>query len=103
MSSNVDIRFVGLERDPSIEAAIRRWVVRFETMRLEVARASVVVEPSWLKRTKVHLTLIGADGIRWTTGIVHADAYVAVGDAFRDVRRQVLEAHPRASRRLAFA
>lgn len=88
MTSYVDVSFHGLPHDGSIEASIQRWVARLEAMRIEIQRAQITVEPSGRRRTAITLTLLLLDGSSRTVGSVHADAYVAVADAFRAARKQ---------------
>jgi hypothetical protein len=90
MTSYIDVNFQRIDRDPSIESAIHRWVARFEAMRFEVRRAAATVEPAGRHRTAVRLALVLADGTSQTAATSHVDPYVAVSDAFRLVRRQLL-------------
>ncbi len=94
MTSYVDVNFQRIARDPSIESAVHRWVARFEAMRLEVRRASAIVEPGGRGRTTVKLTLVLADGASRTADATRPDPYVAISDAFRSVRQQLLAAPP---------
>src|SRR6476619_1418258 len=79
-----------IDRNPSIESAIHRWVARFEAMRFEVRRAIAVVESAGRHRTTVHLAMVLASGASRTVTTTHTDPYVAVSDAFRSVRQQLL-------------
>lgn len=107
MTSYIDVKFKRTDRNPSIESAIHRWVARFEAMRFQVQRAAATVEPSGRNRTTVRLALALADGTARTATTTHTDPYVAVSDAFRAVRHQLLEAAspalPRRLPGLAFA
>jgi hypothetical protein len=78
--------------NPSIESAIHRWVARFEAMRFEVRRAVATVESGGRGRTTVTLTLVLANGMSRTVVAMRTDPYVAVSDAFRSVRQQLLAA-----------
>ena len=102
MTPYIDVTFQRIDRYPSIESAIHRWVARFEAMRLEVRRANATVEPAGRSRTAIKLTLVLGDGIARRAITMHADPYVAVSDAFRQVRQQALAAAPaeRAASRL---
>jgi ribosome-associated translation inhibitor RaiA len=91
MTSYIDVTFARIERAPSIESTIHRWVARIEAMRFDVQRASVAVESDGRRRTRVSLTLSLMDGTSRTAAVTHADAYVAVADAFRVVRQQLLD------------
>lgn len=99
MTPYIAVSFQGIDRNPSIESAIHRWVARFEAMRLEVRRAFAIVESSGRNRTGVKLTLLLADGVVRRVVTTHDDPYVAVSDAFRTVRHQVLAAAPAAPAR----
>jgi hypothetical protein len=92
MTSYIDVDFQRTDRNPSIESAIHRWVARFEAMRFAVQRASAIVEPGGRNRTTVRLTRVLADGTARTAATTHSDAYVAVSDAFRVVRQELLAA-----------
>lgn len=92
MTSYIDVSFQRIDRNPSIESAIHRWVARFEAMRFEVRRAVAIVEPAGRSRTAVKLTLVLANGASETAVASRTDPYVAVSDAFRLVRRQLLAA-----------
>jgi ribosome-associated translation inhibitor RaiA len=92
MTSYIDVNFQRIDRNPSIESAIHRWVARFEAMRFEVRRAVATVEVGGRSRTTVELTLVLADGTARTVTATRTDPYVAVSDAFRSVRQQLLAA-----------
>ena len=94
MTSYVHVNFRRIDRNPSIESAIHRWVARFEAMRFEVRRAVATVEPGGRNRTTVQLTLVLVDGTSRTVTATRTDPYVAVSDAFRSVRQQLLAASP---------
>jgi len=92
MTSYVHVKFHRVDRNPSIESAIHRWVARFEAMRFEVRRAVATVEAPGRNRTTVTLTVVLANGIGRTVVSTRPDPYVAVSDAFRSVRQQLLAA-----------
>src|SRR4051794_7641726 len=94
MTPYIRVTFQRIDRNPSIESAIHRWVARFEAMRFEVRRAIATVEPAGRNRTAVQLTLVLANGISRTVATTRPDPYVAVSDAFRAVRQQLLAAPP---------
>jgi ribosome-associated translation inhibitor RaiA len=94
MTSYIHVTFRHADRNPSIESAIHRWVARFEAMRFEVRRAIATVEPVGRNRTAVQLTLVLANGTSRTVATTRPDPYVAVSDAFRAVRQQLLAAPP---------
>jgi ribosome-associated translation inhibitor RaiA len=86
----IHVEFYGMPRDPSLEAAIHRWVARLESMSVRVQRAEVAIEPVGRRRTSVQVYIGALDGVAPQATTAHADAYVAVSDAFREVRRQLL-------------
>ncbi|HEX8108922.1 MAG TPA: hypothetical protein VF516_14420 [Kofleriaceae bacterium] len=92
MTPYIHVSFQRIDRNRSIESAIHRWVARFEAMRFEVRRASATVEPGGRGRTMVKLSLVLADGTSRTVDATRTDPYVAVSDAFRSVRQQLLAA-----------
>lgn len=104
MTPYVDVSFRGLPRDPSVEAAINRWVARLESMRIEVQRAEIIVAPAGRKRTLISATIELTTGAVQTTATAHADTYVGVADAFRAIRKQLQPPEsPQSSHSLAFA
>jgi ribosome-associated translation inhibitor RaiA len=92
MTSYIAVNFQRIDRNASIESAIHRWVARFEAMRFEVRRAVATVEAAGRSRTAVKLTVVLADGASRTVTTARTDPYVAVSDAFRRVRQQLLAA-----------
>jgi hypothetical protein len=90
MTSFIGVKFKRIDRNPSIESAIHRWVARFEAMRFEVRRAVATVEAGARGRTTVTLTLALVNGTSRTVVASRTDPYVAVSDAFRSVRQQLL-------------
>ena len=94
MTSYVDVNFQRIDRNPSIESAIHRWVARFEAMRFEVQRVVAIIEAAGRSRTTVQLTMVLVDGTSQTVVSTRTDPYVAVADAFRSVRQQLLAASP---------
>ena len=57
-------------------------------------RAIATVETAGRNRTVVQLTLVLANGTSRTVAATRPDPYVAVSDAFRAVRQQLLAAPP---------
>jgi ribosome-associated translation inhibitor RaiA len=92
MTSFIDVCFQRIDRNPSIVSAIHRWVARFEAMRFEVRHAVAIVEAASRNRTAVRLTVVLANGASRTVEATRTDPYVAVSDAFRLVRHQILAA-----------
>jgi hypothetical protein len=90
MCPDIDVKFVRMPRDPSVEASVQRWVDRICWANVEVERAEVTIERSGWRRTSVCLTLALAGERPLTAATSHVDVYVAVADVFREVRKQVL-------------
>lgn len=90
MSQYIDVSFVNHSHDHSLEGAVHRWVARFEGMRFDVRGATAVIERSGRKETRVGLTIMLAGGACSTAASTHTDPFVAVSDAFRAVRRDLL-------------
>lgn len=88
--SSVVVRFSGLPRNPSLEAAVHRWVARLEALRFAICGADLVIEASRRHTTTVTLELAIDGGSAVTTAITHADPYVAIADAFRAARQRLL-------------
>ncbi len=88
----IEIQFRRLVRDPSLESAIHRWVARLEAMEIGVRRADVTIEVAGRRRrrTSVSLAVELPDRMEPEVVVAHADPYVAIAEAFRVVRRQVL-------------
>lgn len=101
MSPAIDVKFVRLPHDPSVEAAVQRWVDRLGWTNVEVLNASISVERSGWRRTYTSLTLLLSGGKALTASTTHLDPYVAVADVFRDVRRQLLARAAMVGRALA--
>jgi ribosome-associated translation inhibitor RaiA len=91
MHAHIEVSFRGSPRDPALEAAVHRWVSRLEPMVGEdVLSVDVTIELS-RRRTAVSLKLCGGDDDVGTATTSHTDPYVAVSDAFRAARQQLLE------------
>lgn len=89
MQPSIDVVFHRRARSPSLASTVHRWVARFEAMHLDVARAAVEIETGD-RRTTVALALTLSDGKSSSVATSHADPYVAVSDAFRAARRELL-------------
>ena len=98
MHSFIEVTFHQIEHDRAVENAVHRWVARLEGTQLDIRRARVRLERIGRRRTGacLELTLGGGRTVIATAG--HEDAFVAVADAFRGARQQVLS-----NRRLAAA
>jgi ribosome-associated translation inhibitor RaiA len=90
MHPYIQVSFPGGTRDPSLEAAVHRWVARLESDIEDALQVDVMIERVGRRGTTVGLTLSGGvDGPR-KAATSHKDAYVAVSDAFRALRQQLL-------------
>jgi hypothetical protein len=96
----VDVRFQGLEPDPSVESAIYRWVARLEAIHIGVVRAQATVEALGHRRVMVCLTVTLMDGGLRAADAIHADVYIALEDAFRALKRQARQPTPAARPRI---
>ncbi|MGE0399203.1 MAG: HPF/RaiA family ribosome-associated protein [Kofleriaceae bacterium] len=95
MSIPTEITFHELDPSPAAEAAIERWVARLEQVhdRILHAHATVTVphRHGRHREFEVHLKL-DISGAEIVTRLArHEDVYVAIADAFRAARRQLLD------------
>ena len=91
MQPYIEVRFYRRAHDPSLASTVNRWVARFESMRFEVQRVAVAIESGDRAQTNVGMTLTLTNGRVSSAATSHADPYVAISDAFRMARRQLLE------------
>lgn len=97
MAIPTEITFHEIPHSDSVEAAIHRWVARLEHISDRIVRCEVRVEQPHKshrhgREFEVHL-LVGIPGTDIVASRVkHEDPYVAVADAFRCARRQLLDA-----------
>jgi len=91
MHPYINVRFERMIRDSSVEASVHRWVARLESPTVSVQRALITVEQVGRSRTRVRLELEFVDGAASMTTTAHEDIYVAVADAFRAVRRELID------------
>lgn len=89
MCPSVDVSFVRLPRDPSVEAAIGRWVDRLD-WDSEIEAAQISIDRAGWRRLAVRVQVIFAGGRTLSHGVSHADIYVAVATAFRELRKLLL-------------
>ena len=94
----IDVSFARVAHDPSVEASIHRWVARLESPTVSVQRAVVTIEQVGRRRLSVGLKLEIHDGATSIATTAHEDIYVAVADAFRAVRRELLARSARDNR-----
>jgi len=89
----VEVAFSQIVPEPALEAVVHRWVARLECENLEVVHASAIIGRAGRKRTLVTLNVVLRYG-QVAASTTHDDPYVAISDAFRAARRQVI-ARPR--------
>jgi ribosomal subunit interface protein len=96
MEIPIEITFHELPQSDAVEASIQRWVARLENVHERISSCHVfVMQPHRRHRTgkdfeiHVHLTIPG-DEIT-ASRIHHEDIYLAIADAFRATRRQLVE------------
>lgn len=98
MQIPIELTFLHMTPSPALDATIREWAARIDHV-LPIQRCSVVVErPTKHHRHgapfHVHVTIsIPGHTVSVTRGgrAEYQDPFLAVGDAFRAVRRQLLE------------
>lgn len=96
MEIPTEITFHGVPHSDSVEASIQRWVARLEGLSTRIHGCQVFVDqPHRHHRTnndfEVHVQLEMPGLELAASRHHHADIYVAIADAFRAARRQVLE------------
>jgi len=91
MQPYIQVKFERMARDPSVEAAVDRWVTRLESLSAPIRDAFIGIEQTGRRGTAVSLKLELADGSTSKATTSREDIYVAVADAFRAIRRQLLE------------
>ena len=95
MSIETEVTFHGIEHSASLEASIERWAFRLEHVHDRLVSCHVTVAQPHRHAMKgrefeVHVRLsISASEIVATAHNV--DVYIAVADAFRAARRQLLD------------
>lgn len=107
MTVPLAITYRDLESTPAIEAFVRRWVDKLETIYPRIERCEVVIERPHQHRhqgqpfhVRVSLAVPGPDvtiSRDHALDGAHEDVYVAIRDAFRAARRK-LEDHARLMR-----
>lgn len=95
MAIPTEITFHELERSPNAEAAIERWVARLEDVHDRILHVHAIVgvphRHARRREFEVHLK-IDISGAEIVTRLArHEDVYVAIADAFRAARRQLLD------------
>lgn len=97
-----EITFHEIPHSDSVEAAIHRWVARLEHVHDRIIRCMVKIEQPHRshrqgREFEIHVVLEWWGETVATSRHRHEDIYVAIADAFRASRRQLL--HQRDSRR----
>lgn len=94
MKQAPDIRFVGMEPSEALEAAAREKITKLEQFCPQIMACHVVFDLPHRHRNqgrqftvRLDLTLPGRELA--VTRVEHADVYVALRDAFDDMRRQL--------------
>jgi ribosome-associated translation inhibitor RaiA len=98
--SALHITFLGMERSPAVEAQIERWLHKLERSFGRVIRCDTWIEQPHQHsrkgntfRARIELSVPGSTlVVSRDTGLdrAHENVYVAIADAFRAVRRQLL-------------
>lgn len=91
-----DITFHEIAHSDSVEAAIHRWVARLEHVHDRIVRCIVKVEQPHKshrhgREWEIHVVLEWWGENIATSRHRHEDIYVAIADAFRASRRQLLD------------
>ncbi len=96
MAIPTEITFHEIPRSAAVEAAVLRWVARLEPLHDRVVRCLVKIEqPHRSQRQgrafEIHVVVEIPGNDIAVSRIRHEDIYVAVADAFRAARRQLLD------------
>ena len=107
MQVPLEIRFIGMDPSPALEAAIREHVAKLEEFNREIISCHVAVDAPHqhhrqgkLFRVKVDVRMPGGEAVASRSPAehhAHEDAHVALRDAFKAVRRQIQD-HVRVQR-----
>lgn len=100
MTTPLELTFHGMTPSPSVEASVERWLGRLEHTYGRIQRCSVVIDvPHKRQRqgrqfqVRIDLQVPGREiaVTRDPMNGSHEDVYVALSDAFRAARRQLLD------------
>ena len=96
MQVPTEITFHGLEHSDAVEASIDRWIDRIERFYDRIIKCNVTVGQPHRRRRhggeyNVSIVLEIPGGEIATTHAGNEDIYVAIADAFRAARRQLLD------------
>ena len=89
-----EITFHDIPHSDSVEASIHRWVARLEHVHDRIIRCSVKIEQPHKRQGRefeIHVVLEWWGENIATSRHRHEDIYVAIADAFRASRRQLLD------------
>lgn len=96
MAIPTSISFHELRKSDAVEASVHRWVARVELVYDRIQRVEVRIDQPHRSHRQgrefevhVHLEIPGTDII--VRHARHEDVYVAIADAFRASRRQLLD------------
>ena len=90
MQPYIQVSCPGGARDLALEAAVHRWVARLESAIEDALHVDVTIQRVGRRSTAVGLTLSGGSSGSRKAATSHKDAYVAVSDAFRALRQQLI-------------
>lgn len=101
MSIPVEIVFRGMAPSKSVEGAVQRWIDRLEHAYARIVRCHVVIEVPHRHHRQGACFHVGVEITAPERTVVvsrdpardpaHEDVYVAIADAFRAARRQLLD------------
>lgn len=96
MGISTELTFHEIPHSDAVEAAVQRWVVRLEHLHDRIVRCHVKIEqPHKSQRHgrefEVHVVLEIPGNDIAVSKVRHEDIYVAIADAFRAARRQLLD------------
>ena len=96
MAIPTEITFHEIQHSDAVEAAVTRWVTRLEHFYDRIVRCSVKIEQPHKshrhgREFEVHVVLDLPGAEIATSRVRHEDIYVAIADAFRCSRRQLLD------------
>ena len=96
MAISTEITFHEIQQSDAVEQAVTRWVSRLEHLHDRIVRCLVKIEQPHKshrhgREFEVHVVLEIPGNDIAVSRIRHEDIYVAVADAFRAARRQLLD------------
>lgn len=96
MKVPTEITFHGIEHSDSVEAAVSRWAARLEHTYDRIISCNVTISQPHKRHRhgsefSVSVVLEVPGGEIAVTHVRHEDIYVAVADAFRAARRQLID------------